>query len=51
MLNQYFQIEEEERNRIDSIKKNERDKISEEMKQFEENQKVQRKLAIQNHVR
>ncbi len=32
------------------IKQNERDKISEEMKQFEENQKMQRQLAIQNHV-
>jgi len=32
------------------IKKNERDKISEEMKQFEEKQKHQRQLAIQNHV-
>jgi hypothetical protein len=32
------------------IKKNERDKISEEMKQFEEKQKIQRQLAIQNHV-
>jgi hypothetical protein len=32
------------------IKKNERDKISDEMKQFEDKQKVQRQLAIQNHV-
>jgi len=32
------------------IKKNERDKINKEMKQFEENQKIQRQLAIQNHV-
>jgi hypothetical protein len=32
------------------IKKNERDKMSDEMKQFEENQKVQRQLAVQNHV-
>ncbi|CAF0890532.1 unnamed protein product [Adineta ricciae] len=50
-VRQQMKIEEEERNRIDSIKKNERDKISEEMKQFEENQKVQRKLAIQNHIK
>jgi hypothetical protein len=32
------------------IKKNEREKINKEMKQFEENQKIQRQLAIQNHV-
>ena len=45
-----FQIEEDERNRIDTIKKTERDKVNDEMQRFEENQKIQRKLAIQTHV-
>lgn len=46
-----FQIEEEERSRIESIKKSERDKIDEEMRQFQETQKSQRRLAIEQHVK
>ncbi|CAF4472011.1 unnamed protein product [Rotaria sp. Silwood2] len=50
-VREQMKLDEAERNRIDMIKKNERDKISDEMKQFEENQKVQRQLAIQNHIK
>ncbi|UJR38004.1 hypothetical protein I4U23_030686 [Adineta vaga] len=50
-VRQQMKIEEDERNRIDTIKSNERDKISDEMKQFEDNQKIQRRLAIQNHIK
>ncbi|CAF3912560.1 unnamed protein product [Adineta steineri] len=49
-VREQMKLEEDERNRIDTIKKNERDKISDEMKQFEDNQKIQRQVAIQNHV-
>ncbi|CAF0803028.1 unnamed protein product [Rotaria sordida] len=50
-VREQMKLDEAERDRIDTIKKNERDKISEEMKQFEENQKIQRQLAIQNHIK
>ncbi|CAF3088643.1 unnamed protein product [Rotaria socialis] len=50
-VREQMKLEGAERNRIDTIKKNERDKISEEMKQFEENQKIQRQLAMQNHIK
>ncbi|CAF0721689.1 unnamed protein product [Adineta steineri] len=49
-VREQMKLEEDERNRIDTIKKTERDKISDEMKQFEDNQKIQRQVAIQNHV-
>ncbi|CAF4231465.1 unnamed protein product [Adineta steineri] len=50
-VREQMKLEEDERNRIDTIKKNERDKISDEMKQFEDNQKIQRQVAIQNHIK
>ncbi|CAF2135017.1 unnamed protein product [Rotaria magnacalcarata] len=50
-VREQMKLEGAERNRIDTIKKNERDKVSEEMKQFEENQKIQRQLAMQNHIK
>ncbi|CAF0752619.1 unnamed protein product [Adineta steineri] len=49
-VREQMKLEEDERNRIDTIKKTERDKISDEMQQFEDNQKIQRQVAIQNHV-
>ncbi|CAF3440568.1 unnamed protein product [Rotaria sp. Silwood1] len=50
-VREQMKLDEVERSRIDMIKKNERDKASEEMKQFEENQKIQRQLAIHNHIK